>query len=194
LHKAEQHHIGQNSYSSGKLAAKLLDFGTLKGDTLLVLHLEREVYNSEHLVQKEKGFRDYFKGKKKKKITIEQLTFSNLDSIKKKRAFIKYALKQFPNLSGVFVTTSKIHRVISEFINLSNRHLNFIGFDLIEKNLKLFKNGENFFLINQNPSEQGYLGIMSIYNYLLNDTPSPQTQYLPIDVVMKENVEFYSDS
>lgn len=78
-------YVGQDSYSSGKLAAKLLDFGTSKEDTILILHLEREVYNSEHLMQKERGFRDYFKTKKDKNLKIEQLTFSDLDSDLKKR-------------------------------------------------------------------------------------------------------------
>lgn len=186
-------YIGQNSFSSGKLAAKLLDFSTSKGDTLLILHLEREVYNSEHLVQKENGFREYFKGKSEKNIKIEQLTFTNLDSKKKTKAFVKYAIDQFPSLSGVFVTTSKIHRVISDFIELSPNRLNFIGFDLIEENLQYFECEDDFFLINQNPSQQGYLGIMTLYNYLLNHTAGSKTQYLPIDVVMKENSEFYTN-
>lgn len=184
-------YIGQDSYSSGKLAAKLLDFGTSKGDTILILHLEREVYNSEHLMQKERGFRDYFKTKKDKNIKIEQLTFSDLDSDQKKDTFVKYALKQYPQLTGVFITTSKLHRVISEFTQQSKHQINFIGYDLIDENLKFLNNETAFFLINQNPTEQGHRGIMTLYNFLLHKTQAQKIQYLPIDVVMKENMEFY---
>jgi len=187
-------YVGQNSYSSGKLAAKLFDFGTSKGDTLLILHLEKEVYNSVHLIQKEKGFRDYFSTKKNKNMEIAQLTFSNLDSKKQKIDFIKDTLKSYPKLAGVFVTTSKIHRVISEFTQLSDGEINFIGYDLIEENLKLFEHEEDFFLINQNPFDQGYLGIITLYNHLLHKIPTSKTQYLPIDVVMKENAEFYQNT
>lgn len=184
-------YVGQDSYSSGKLAAKLLDFGTAKEDTLLILHLEREIYNSEHLMQKERGFRDFFKTKKDKNVHIEQITFSDLDSDKKKKTFVKYVLKQYPKLKGVFITTSKLHRVISEFTNLSKQEINFIGYDLIDENLKFLNNDNVFFLINQNPIDQGYRGIMTLYNYLLHKSPPQKIQYLPIDVVMKENAAFY---
>lgn len=187
-------YVGQNSYSSGKLAAKLFDYGTSKGDTLLILHLEKEVYNSVHLVQKEKGFRDYFSAKKNKNIEIAQLTFSNLDSKKQRLDFIKTTLERYPKLAGIFVTTSRMHRVISEFIRLSKNDMNFIGYDLIEENLKFFESEKDLFLINQNPFDQGYLGIITLYNHLLHNIPSSKTQYLPIDVVMKENVEFYHNS
>lgn len=184
-------YIGQDSYSSGKLAAKLLDFGTSKEDTILILHLEREVYNSEHLMQKERGFRDYFKTKKDKNIKIEQLTFSDLDSDQKKETFVKYALQQYPKLTGVFITTSRLHRVISAFTTQSKHQINFIGYDLIEENLEFLNNENAFFLINQNPTEQGHRGIMTLYNHLLHKSPTQKIQYLPIDVVMKENVQFY---
>lgn len=185
--------VGQDSYGSGKLAAKLFDFGTNDGETLLILHLEREVYNSEHLIQKELGFRDYFKSNPKKKIEIDQLTFSDLDSNTKRKTFVKYALKQNPKLSGVFVTTSKLHCVIDDFMKLSDKKLNFIGFDLIEDNLNHLDNENVLFLINQNPIEQGYRGIMSLFNFIVHKADIKKTQHLPLDVVMKENVAFYTN-
>lgn len=183
--------VGQDSYSSGKLAAKLFDFGTQDGDTLLILHLEREVYNSEHLIQKEQGFRDYFKTNNKKNINISQLSFSELESEEKRQTFVSYALEQHPKLSGVFVTTSKLHCIINDFINLSSTSLNFIGFDLIDENLNHLKNDNALFLINQNPTQQGYLGIMTLFNHIIHDARIQKTQHLPIDVVMKENAAFY---
>jgi len=184
-------YIGQDSYSSGKLAAKLFDFGVREVGTLLILHLEREVYNSEHLIQKEKGFRDYYKANKRKGISIKQLTFSELDSSKKRKTFIKYALEQYPNLVGVFVTTSKLHNVIKEFMQYSKKPLNYIGFDLLEKNVKCLNDGTVLSLLNQNPSQQGYMGIMTLFNHLTHKSNLEKIQYLPIDIVMKENAAFY---
>lgn len=183
--------VGQDSYCSGKLAAKLFDFGTQDGDTLLILHLEREVYNSEHLIQKEQGFRDYFKNNNKKNIHISQLSFSDLESEEKRKAFVNYALKQHSKLSGVFVTTSKLHYIINDFINNSKNNLNFIGFDLLDENLNHLTNDNALFLINQNPTQQGYLGIMTLFNHIIHNATIQKTQHLPIDVVMKENAAFY---
>ena len=184
-------YVGQDSYSSGKLAAKLFDFGTKAGDTLLILHLEREVYNSEHLIQKENGFRDYFKLNKRKGISIQQLTFSELESDKKKEAFVKYALSQYPKLASVFVTTSKLHYVLKEFTQYSKKPLNFIGFDLLDENLKYLNNNKVLSLINQNPIQQGYMGIMTLFNHVAHKSSVEKIQYLPIDIVMKENASFY---
>jgi len=184
-------YVGQDSFSSGMVAAKLFDIGLKKEEVILILHLEREVYNSEHLIQKERGFRNYFKSKKDKKIVINQLSFAELDSSKKRRTFIKYALEQNPNLSGIFVTTSKLHRVIEDFISLSKNQLTFIGFDLIDNNLVFLEKNIVSFLLNQNPEEQGYRGIMTLFDHMLKKSPIIKKQYLPIDVVMKENMDFY---
>ncbi|MBK8562117.1 MAG: hypothetical protein IPN76_01915 [Saprospiraceae bacterium] len=47
------------------------------------------------------------------------------------------------------------------------------------------------FLINQNPVEQGYLGITCLFNHLLLKTTVEKVQYLPLDIVVTENVDYY---
>ena len=47
------------------------------------------------------------------------------------------------------------------------------------------------FLINQNPNDQGYLGVMSIFKHLILKEKVEQIQYLPLDIVVKENVKYY---
>lgn len=185
-------YIGQHSYKSGALGAKLLDFGLDDGDEVLILHLEREVYNSEHLVRKERGFRDYFNAKVDKRIYIKQLSFSDVYNEDKKKNFIKYAINLHPKIKGVFITTSKVHLVLNEFNELSDSHIKFVGYDLIEPNLELLKQEKIFFLINQNSVQQGYLSIMSVFNFFMKKEDQQRIQYLPLDVVMKENMEFYT--
>jgi len=50
------------------------------------------------------------------------------------------------------------------------------------------------FLINQNPVLQGYSGVMSLFDYLLKSKSSKRKQYLPLDVITKENLSAYIDS
>lgn len=184
-------YVGQDSYSSGTLAAKLLNFGVQKNDTLLILHLEKEVYNSQHLLEKEKGFRDYFKHNKKNHINIEQLSFSDINDHAKRRNFIQSTIQMHPSIAGIFVTSSKLHKVLEDFIEFSNNNLKFVGFDLIQENLNYLETDQINFLINQNPSQQGYLAIINIFNHLLKKSTVKNIQYLPLDVVMKENVAYY---
>ena len=184
-------YIGQDSFGSGKLAAKLLDFTTKPSDTLLILHLEKEIYNAEHLIQKEKGFKEYFKIHNNHEIDIEREIFSEIHDKKKKKKFIRQMIKLYPNLAGVFVTTSKLHFVVEEFLEYGSDRIKFVGFDLIEENLSYLKKGQITFLINQNPTQQGYLAIMGIFDYLLKDETPSKIQHLPLDVVMEENLDYY---
>ena len=49
-------YIGQDSFQSGMLAAKLLDYSLPEIASVLILHFAKEMDNLNHLVQREKGF------------------------------------------------------------------------------------------------------------------------------------------
>jgi LacI family transcriptional regulator len=66
-----------------------------------------------------------------------------------------------------------------------------VGFDLIEENLDYLKQDKINFLINQNPVKQGFLGVMNIFNHLILKKELTKKQYLPLDVVMLENMQYY---
>ena len=62
---------------------------------------------------------------------------------------------------------------------------------MIDPNIKLLKENKIDFIINQNPILQGYLGIMNFVNHFILKKEIRPTQYLPLDIVLKENVDFY---
>ncbi len=53
-------YIGQDSYQSGFLAAKILSFGLPVSSSVLIVHINEDISNSAHLITKEEGFKDYF--------------------------------------------------------------------------------------------------------------------------------------
>ena len=55
-------YIGQDSFQSGTLAAKLLDYSIPQNASVLILHFAKERDNMNHLVQREKGFYEYYRG------------------------------------------------------------------------------------------------------------------------------------
>ena len=85
-------YIGQDSYSTGTLAAKLLNFEMKEGDTALILHLEKEVYNAKHLIDKQSGFEDYFSSHPQKAINIIKKSFGEVLNKRKLEEFIKKTL------------------------------------------------------------------------------------------------------
>lgn len=185
-------YIGQDSYHSGVLAGKLLNFGIEKGDTVLVLHLEKEVFNALHLVSKEQGFRDFFASVPERKIQVLEQSFEDFDSPERMQAYTGRLLTETPNLSGIFVTNSRAWRLAECLISLrQSQHIKMVGFDLIEPNVQFLYNNVIDFLINQNPVRQGFLSIVNLFNHLVLKKEVEKLQYLPLDIVMTENVQYY---
>lgn len=189
-----QCYIGQDSYQSGVLAAKLLDFGIENGDAVMILHLEKGVYNAKHLLAKEQGFQNYFIEHPNRNIQIIKTSFEEPKDSAAFRKFINYQLKSYPNLKGIFVTTSRIHHLVNVLSDIHTKKIKLVGFDLISNNLTDLRAEKIDFLINQNPVKQGYLGILNIFEHLVRKKEIAKIQHLPLDVVMQENVSYYLEA
>lgn len=189
-----QCYIGQDSYQSGVLAAKLLDFGIENGDAVMVLHLEKGVYNSKHLLEKEQGFQNYFIDHSSRNIQIIKTSYENPTDTNAFRKFINYQLKSYPNLKGIFVTTSRLYQLVDVLSERQAEKIKLVGFDLIPENLDYLRVEKIDFLINQNPVKQGYLGIINIFEHLVRKKEVTPIQHLPLDVVMQENLKYYLEA
>lgn len=184
-------YVGQDSYQSGVLAGKLLDFGLRDSEAALLLNLGKETANAQHMIDKEKGFRDYFKKDKSKNIQVFKGVFSDYQNTAELRKFIMEYLKKYPEISGIFVVNSRAFFVVNCLDEPALKYLKIVGFDLIEPNLEYLYKNKISFLINQNPVQQGYLGMMNIVNHLVFKKQVERIQYLPLDIVVTENVEYY---
>ncbi len=184
-------YIGQDSYASGVLAAKLLNFEMSPGATAIILHLEKEVYNARHLLDKQAGFEDFFNKQAEKHIHVVQESYGDIQDLTGTECFIREMLAKYPATQGIFVSTSKLFRVVPAIKKYQQKPVSLIGFDLIEQNLAYLASGDISFLINQNPYKQGFLGMMNLFNHLVLKRDIQRLQFLPLDVVMRENVRYY---
>src|SRR5690606_12850380 len=96
--------IGQDLYQSGRVGAELSQFGQSGPGTYIILHLYEDSHNGIHLVEKEKGFRDFFSENNEPGITITTYDLSTHDENSTEEQ-IK-GLLQTPDLKGIFVSTS----------------------------------------------------------------------------------------
>ena len=186
-------YIGQDSYHSGKLGAKLLGFGLSSGESILISHLEETVYNSQHLIDKERGFKEYFADHSSLNIEVVTAQFENPYDEKGLTKFYEDIFKKHPNIKGVFITTSRAFHAVNALKRINRSDIKLVGFDLIDENLEYLDSENIDFLINQNPFKQGYLALINIFNYLIRKIKPQKLQHLPLDVVMKENVNYYID-
>ncbi|MEZ4825525.1 MAG: substrate-binding domain-containing protein [Bacteroidia bacterium] len=184
-------YIGQDTYQSGVLAGRLLSYLIPHGSTVGVLHLEKGLPNARHLMEKEKGFRDFFESYDGGKTSVVQLAFSPFGARQDLFDFLDQQLLSVREIRGLMVTTSRIF-LLAEYLQArALDHISLVGFDLIEKNVQLLEEGKIQFLINQNPFKQGYYGIMNIVEYLIKKSEIDGTQMLPLDVAVKENIHYY---
>jgi LacI family transcriptional regulator len=181
--------IGQNAFRSGMLGAKLLSFGMRQDGDLLILNLPGRKHNQNHLVTRELGFRTYFE---ETKHNVYNLRSIELEQFSDKSFYSKmnHAFKNF-RVKGIFVTNSRVYRAVDYLIKNDINNVRIVGYDLIPRNIQYLKEGRIDFIISQKPEEQGYRGIMNLFNYLLLNRNVEETQYLPMDILTKENIEYY---
>ncbi len=185
-------YIGQDSYQSGYLGGRLIRFGLKKKAQVMILNLGERSKNAKHLLRKEQGFKDFFI-KNAPKIEVFTANFIDFDNPKKLKSFLEQKLQEYPNLTGIYITTSRAYKVIDAFPKHSKK-IKIVGFDLLKQNVDYLIQNKISFLINQHPVEQGYKGIMGLFKHLVMKEPIEKTQYLPLDIVVIENYKFYLEN
>ncbi|GAA4786427.1 substrate-binding domain-containing protein [Olivibacter ginsenosidimutans] len=181
-------YIGPDLYKSGRQAASLINFGIQKGKVLIV-NISKEIDTYHHLLRKEDGFRAYFNDLPSKQPALIKLDIRDTrEEIIEK--MVDECLQQHPNIEAVFVTNSRV-RVIARYFEKQHIDKILVGYDVIKDNVHYLKQGVIDFLIGQKPEEQGYRGLTSLFQHTVIGTNIPKYCFMPIDIITKENVEFY---
>ncbi len=183
-------YIGQNSYQSGLVSGKLLDLILPEGN-ILVIHFAKEMDNQNHLVQREKGFYDWFKNNHRDIHKLFTIEIPDTNNEKWMEPVMEIIHKK--NIKGIFVTNSKVFNVgrLTDKFNL--RNLKIIGHDLLKENIFFLKKDIVQFLICQRPEEQGYNAINKLFRHTVQKRTTSRENYTSIDIVTKENVDYYKE-
>jgi len=183
--------IGQDSFQSGTLAARLLDYSIPENASILVLHFAKERDNMNHLVQREKGFYEYFTvikpESKRNLVTLEIAEPAN----PKFQEQIITLLESNENIRGIFVTNSQVYFLARILDQQKQQGIRVIGHDLINENISFLKKGIVDFLICQRPEEQGYNSIITLFEHLVLKKSVQSENYTSIDIITKENLDYY---
>lgn len=99
--------------------------------------------------------------------------------------------KEHPQAVLGAVFNSRVYQVASYLHEKGWKLAGLVGYDLLHKNTELLKTGEVTFLIGQRPGLQGYCGVKTLCNHVVFKRPVTAVKYMPIDILMKENIDFY---
>ncbi|MFK7814122.1 MAG: substrate-binding domain-containing protein [Maribacter sp.] len=178
--------IGQDLFQSGRVAASLIDKLVDEIDATAIIHLDEEA----HMKHKEDGFKAYFKERKNtSEITTISLKTTSNDGFKKS---VTDFLKLNSKIRAVFITNSKAYLLV-KVVEQLGKEITVVGYDLLDENINYLKKGKIDFLIHQKPKRQAYLGVGHLAEHFLFGKPIPEKNLLPIDIITKENVMYYSN-
>ncbi len=183
-------YYGPDLYQSGKMGGHLLRYLAPKGDILLI-NISKEMDAHHHLLRKEEGLRAYFSINGLEhvihKLDIRDTAYSAIT------AALNSCLEELPNIAAVFVTNSRVASVARYLEEQALTHKILVGFDFIPDNISYLKRDVIDFLICQKPTEQGYRAVNALYNKLIYGVDMKQLNYMPIDLVTKENLKCYEN-
>lgn len=183
-------YIGQDSYKSGYVAAKILMDDYVK-DKEIVLFMNSDRNNPSELQMQRRleGFMNYI-ALKCDKVVMHDVVLNKEDSAGNKQILDKF-FASHPNVHLGIIFNSRVYQ-IGEYLCESGRELhNLVGYDLLSRNVSLLKSGKVKYLIGQRPGLQGYYGVKTLSEYVILKKPVPSIKYMPIDILMKENIDYH---
>ncbi|MEA4936229.1 MAG: substrate-binding domain-containing protein [Paludibacter sp.] len=183
-------YYGQNSSQSGYVGAKLLSDNLSTQSKILVIRTQRKGEGfSNQTMSRCEGFEKYLKEKRINcQLVKVELTDGNEET---NNLILNNALNSHPDVKAAITFNSKVFR-LAKFLTAINRHdVLLLGYDLLQENIEYMKKGVISYLIAQRPEKQAYFTVRDMCNELIFHKEIQKINYMPIDILMKENIEYY---
>jgi len=184
-------YVGQHAYDSGFLAGRLMQLfsqSAQTGKTDPVYLTWSTISGSSNIQGRLRGFTSFFTDAK-----FIHESFNPKSSLFSLQDRAVEIIRRHPEISGIFVSNCFVFPFAEALTKLNNqgRRIPVIGYDLIAENITSLKNGAISCIINQRPFEQGYSSVFTLFRYIVLQQPSSTSIYMPIDIVTKENADYY---
>ena len=182
---------GQDSFCSGFFAAKMLMMIASNEKEIMLMRQTKDGHVvSKQQDNREVGFRHYMHDHfPSVKIIDLDMPLNN-----SKSEAVKMLEKYFtdhPDTHHCITLTSKAHIVGDFLLKTNRRDVQIMGYDMVEKNARCLREGSISFLIAQHAYMQGYSCVDSLFRAIVLKKKVAPINYMPIELLMKENVDFY---
>jgi LacI family transcriptional regulator len=185
-------YFGQDAEQSGLVAARLMDAGTKETPDLLIVKQSKRKIFSSHIERRIEGFTRYF---------FSQNSNSNIHTIEidlnapnEPYQTLNEVFKNKEKYQGIFVPNSRGFKLADFLKSRELTNLVTIGYDLVDANIDFMQQGYLTYLISQKPELQAYKAIWALFDHLVTKKPVRKTNYSAIDIIIKENVEYYLEN
>lgn len=181
---------GQNSHQSGYFAARMMML--LAGDEkeiVIFRKIHEGIVGSNQQENREIGFRQYMK-EHHPSCNILALDL-HAERNDEDAQMLDEFFRHHPDVNNGITFNSKVY-IIGEYLQSRNQKtFNLIGYDLLERNVMCLQQGSVSFLIAQQPELQGFNGIKSLCDHLIFKKEVTCINYMPIDLLTVETIDYY---
>jgi LacI family transcriptional regulator len=187
-------YYGTHSYNSGFLAGRLLSEQIGVEDDVVIFYFNRkDSHPSTQVARREKGFRDYFRQHNHQghilplQISVDEINNDNETAL---TAFFKTN----PQVKAGIIFNSRAY-FVGKCLEKTEAAGNFrlIGYDVLDENVRFLRSGLITHLIAQRPEVQGMNAVKALFRHLVMKEETEQVNYMPIDILMKENISYYNN-
>lgn len=99
----------------------------------------------------------------------------------------------YHNIKAAITFNSKVNRLAMHLASFNRKNIRIIGYDLLDLNVRYLKRGVIYCLIAQRPERQAYYSVRDMCRKIILKRTPNQTNYMPIDILFKENIEDYKN-
>lgn len=182
---------GQDSFQSGYFAARMLMLIASKEKEIMIMkQLKNGHVGSKQQSNRETGFRHYMHDH------YPDILITELDlPLDEKREHYDVLLEEFftthPQVHHCMTFNSKAHLVGDFLLRTNRRNIQIMGYDMVPKNEECVKQGSISFLIAQHAYRQGFSCVDTLFEAIVLKKEVNPVNYMPIELLTKENVAFY---
>lgn len=184
-------YYGTNSYDSGYIAGRLL-FGQIRPDEPIAIFrfIRKGEMQITQVMKREEGFRNYLFNKNfNGRIHSVQL---HADEPRENAAILKEFTETHKDVNTGIIFNSRAH-LLGKYFKETDSNFRLIGYDVIDENIHYLESGQITHLIAQRPEVQGFNSVRALFRHLVLKEKVEQINYMPIDILMKENINYYNN-
>ncbi len=182
---------GQDSFCSGFFAAKILmQIAAGEKEIMLMKQTKDGKVASKQQENREVGFKHYMQDHFPS-IQIKILDLPLDQGKKEYDILLEKFFRQNPNIHHCITLCSKAYIVGEYLLRTNKRDVQIMGYDMIGRNAKCLRLGAMSFLIAQHAFMQGYNCIDTLFQAIVLKKKVAPINYMPIELLSKENVDFY---
>ena len=177
-------------YIVGRLIANLITSITPKGSNIGLLQAVRTGDSSAYTtILRKKGFTDYL-SEMKSMNQVLKIPFS-VSQPEDNERHLSHFFKNHKNVPGIVVMNSR-GSIVSDYLYNNNMdNVKMICMDLTTPNIEAVKKGHIDLLIGQGPEYQGFYAMKTLLEYLIFKKPVTIQNFVQLDIITKETVDYY---